>query len=85
MGYRPYKGPVLTLEQASFAEFPVRITCERCCHFRQLPAIKALRQLTARKKDVAVKLFVPVTGVFRCGECQHRIVTITAPLQSTYR
>jgi hypothetical protein len=29
MGYRPYRGPVSTLEQAMFADLPVSITCEK--------------------------------------------------------
>ena len=83
MGYRRYKGPVTTLEQASFADFPVRITCQKCGHFRQMHAHVALRLLSAKRKEEGVKLWEPLTGVFRC-RCKHNTVKISAPMQSAY-
>ncbi len=83
MRYKRYKGPVLTLEQASFDDFPVRITCQKCGHFRQMHAFEALRKLSNKRKEEGVKLWQSITGVFRC-RCKHRTVKITAPLQSVY-
>ena len=84
MGYKRYKGPVSTLEQAMFADFPVRITCEKCGHFRQMYAFEAMRKLSNKRKAEDVKLFVAVVGVFKCGRCRHRVVRITAPMQNAY-
>ena len=84
MGFKRYKGPVTTLEQASFADFPVRITCMKCGHFRQVHAHRALRLLSARNKDDGVKLFTAVEGLFKCGKCSHGIVRITAPMPTAW-
>jgi hypothetical protein len=83
MGYRRYKGPVHTLEQAMFADFPVRITCSKCGHFRQMHAFAAMQLLSKKHKAEDVKLFVAVSGLFKC-RCGHKTVKITAPMQSAY-
>lgn len=83
MGFRRYKGPVNTLEQASLADFPVRITCQKCGHFKQMHAFEALQKLSKKKPDGDVQLFVPVKGVFKC-RCGHATVKITAPMKRAY-
>lgn len=50
MGVKRYKGPVHTLEQAMFADFPVRITCAKCGHFRQMHAFAAMQLLSRKHK-----------------------------------
>ncbi len=84
MGYRRYKGPVNTLEQAMFAQMPVRITCEGCGHFRQMAAYNALRLLSKKRKDEGVPLWKAVEGIFRCRHCQGASVKITAPMNTAY-
>lgn len=84
MGYKRYNGPVMTLEQASFADMPVRITCDRCGHFQQMHAYSALQKLSQTRKDEGVKLWTQLTGLFKCGKCRHRTVKISAPMQSAY-
>lgn len=84
MGFKRYKGPVTTLEQAMFADMPVRITCERCGHFTQMAAFQALRKLSEKRKEEGVKLWVAVVGLFKCKKCHSPTAKISAPMQSAY-
>lgn len=84
MGFKRYKGPVLTLEQASFADMPVRITCDHCGNFKQMHAYSAMQLLSPKRKETGVPLFRPVSGLFRCRQCRRNTVIITAPMQSAY-
>ena len=43
MGYRPYRGPVSTLEQAMFAD--LSITCENCGRIRQMHAFTVMQMI----------------------------------------
>lgn len=86
MGYRPYKGPVSTLEQAMFADLPVSITCESCGHVRRMHAFKAVRMIAPRIQARALPLLRPVPGVFFCSQCRKRVtVIISAPILWTQR
>ena len=48
MGYRPYRGPVSTLEQAMFADLPVSITCENCGRIRQMHAFTVMQMISTK-------------------------------------
>lgn len=84
MGTRRYRGAVTTLEQAMFADMPVRITRDSCGYFRLMHAFELMRTLSKKRKEAGVKLWVPVPG-FYCRGCKRRVkVVISAPMQSTY-
>ena len=78
MGFRRYRGPVTTVEQAMFADMPISIQCQSCSHVRQM---HAYRMMQANKKAAAMPLRKPVTG-FYCKSCRNRVtVIISAPMQ----
>lgn len=83
MGYRPYRGPVRTLGQASFADLPVQVVCNECKHFKQLHAFTLIQQIDKRADARALPLDTPIKGLFRCRSCRKRVsATILAPLDS---
>ena len=66
-----------TVEQASLAQLPVRVTCQRCGHFRQMHAYKLIR---LGQDTAAIKLGEAVSG-FRCRSCRCSVsVVILAPV-----
>lgn len=78
MRYRRYRGSVQTVEQAMFADMPVRITCQRCSRFRQMHAFEVMQ---LDRKVAEMKLWQPVSG-FYCKRCRRKAaVVITAPMQ----
>jgi|HubBroStandDraft_6_1064221.scaffolds.fasta_scaffold914523_2 hypothetical protein len=78
MGFRPYRGPVNTVEQAVFTDMPLRITCQGCAHFE---IIHSFRLMQRSRKAAAMSLWRPVSG-FYCKGCRRKMaVVITAPLQ----
>ena len=83
MGYRPYRGPVRTLGQASFADMPVQVVCGGCRHFRQLHAFTLIQQIGKKADARALPLFTPIKDLFYCRRCRKRVTAIiTAPLES---
>ena len=79
MGFRKYRGPVQTVEQASLADLPIRVTCQQCGHFRQMHAHKLIRLSEVTR---ALRLGEPVRG-FKCQHCRHPVlVVIAAPVGS---
>ena len=83
MGYRPYRGPVRTLGQASFADMPVQVVCDACRHFRQLHAFKLIQQIDKRADARSLPLFMSIKDLFFCRQCRKRVsATIIAPLDS---
>jgi len=81
MGYRRYRGPVHTVEQAMFADMPVRITCESCGYFRQMHAFELMRKLSKKRREKGVNLWEPVSGFF-CRGCKRNVkAIISAPTQ----
>lgn len=76
MGARRYHGPVDTVEQASFADMPVRIVCLQCSHFSQMHAYELVRR---NRKAANTLLRTPVAG-FYCKSCRRKVtVVIVAP------
>jgi len=81
MGYRPYRGAVRTLEQAMFADFPVRVRCTSCNHFRQLHAFNLVRQVGKKADAGKLPLWAEIHNLFYCRSCRRRVtVVITAPM-----
>lgn len=75
MGFRRYRGPVTTLEEAVMADLPVTVRCLTCRHERSFSAFRLVRQ----KRSIAtVKLREPASG-FRCLRCRSTKVVISAP------
>jgi len=82
MGYRPYKGPVNNLEQAMFADFPVRITCKECAHFEQVHAFKLIRRIGKKADARKLPLWQPISDLLYCRQCRRRVTAIiTAPME----
>jgi hypothetical protein len=78
MGFRRYRGPVTTVEQAMFADMPVAIQCQSCSHVRRMHAFTLMR---TNKKAAKMPLGPPVAG-FYCKGCRKRVsVIISAPMQ----
>lgn len=76
MGARRYRGPVDTVEQASFADMPIRIVCLQCTSFRQMHAYELVRK---HHKVAKTPLRTPVAGFF-CKSCMRKVmVVIVAP------
>jgi hypothetical protein len=76
MGARRYRGPVDTVEQASFADMPIRIVCQRCAHVRQMHAYELVRR---HRNAAKMLLRMPVAG-FYCNGCKRKAtVVIVAP------
>ena len=69
MGTRRYRGAVTTLEQAMFAQMPVRVACDTCGHFQQTHAYELMRKLSRKRKENGVKLWQPIPG-FYCRGCR---------------
>ena len=83
MGYRPYRGPVRTLEQAMFADLPVQVVCGVCRHFRQLHAFKLIRQIGDKADGRKLVLWERIENLFYCRQCRKRVpAMIVAPLDS---
>jgi hypothetical protein len=83
-GFRRYRGPVTTLEQASLADFPVSIRCETCGHIRQMHAYQLIKKLSKKIDPAKLYLDRPIEG-FWCRAGRHKTaVIIRAPLQSSY-
>jgi hypothetical protein len=77
MGARRYRGPVETVEQASFADMPIRIVCLQCKHFRQMHAYEFVR---CHRRAAKTLLRTPVPG-FYCKACRRKVtVVIIAPM-----
>ena len=86
MGYRPYRGPVSTLEQAMFADLPVSITCEDCGRIRQIHAFTVMQMISTKVPERTLRLFTPIPDIFFCRRCMRPVtVTIRAPLTWTLR
>mgnify|MGYP001598706191 CR=1 FL=1 len=81
MGYRRYRGPVHTLEQASLADMPDAIRCETCGRVRQMHAFSLIQTL-GKKHDAAKIMLGVATAGFWCKYGRHKTaVTIRAPMQ----
>lgn len=86
MGYRPYRGPVRTLEQAIFADLPVQVVCQKCKHFRQLHAFKLVQQIGDKADGRSLPLFTPIKDLFYCRQCRKRVTaSIIAPVEHVLR
>jgi hypothetical protein len=81
VGYRRYKGPVIDLQSAMFADMPVAIMCNSCSHQRQLHAFKVVQMLREKRKISNVPLGEPVAGFWCKFEKKSVTVTIRAPAQ----
>ena len=77
MGTRRYRGLIMTLEQAMFADMPVRITCERCSRFRQMHAFALMRMLGAKRRQIGIRLGEPASG-FYCRGCRQKVTAVVS-------
>jgi hypothetical protein len=66
MGLRSYKGPVANLEQAVFADMPVRIACKKCGHIRQMHAFRLIRLIGKRVEARRLPLRTPIDKLLTC-------------------
>jgi len=86
MGYRPYSGPIRTLEQAIFADLPVQVVCGKCKHFRQLHAFRLVQQIGDKADGRSLPLFSRIKNLFYCKRCRRRVTaTIIAPIGHVLR
>lgn len=81
MGTRKYRGPVLTVGQAMFADLPVQVVCQTCERWKQMHAYQ-LVQLIGKKADGrSLRLATPIPDLMWCRKCRKRTtVMIVAPL-----
>ncbi len=82
MGTRRYRGPVLTVGQAMFADLPVQVVCQQCQHWKQMHAYQ-LVQLIGKKADGrSLRLATAIPDLMWCKRCRKRTtVMFLAPLQ----
>jgi transcription elongation factor Elf1 len=73
MGFKRYRGPVDTVEQAMAADMTVTIRCLMCNHEKHIHAYRLVKQ---RRATATLKLREPVRG-FRCTICRSDEVTIS--------
>jgi hypothetical protein len=71
MGTKRHRGPIKTLHHAVMAESPVRVSCWRCGHYKQMAAY----QLWSLRRHKDLPLFTPMTG-FRCTTCHGSTIAI---------
>ncbi len=69
MGFKKYRGPVETVEQAMMAHAVLVIACTGCDHRTREYAWKLWHRAP---KAVAMPLGKPVPG-FRCRRCRRRV------------
>jgi hypothetical protein len=80
VGRKKYSGPLHTVEHAFMAHGVLRITCQRCKHYKQLFAWKVYE--LARDKIVGMPLDKPISG-FKCRGCG-RGATVVVRMVGTF-
>lgn len=72
MGFKRYRGPVETVEQAMMAHAVIIITCQGCKHHKREWAWRLWQRAP---KAVTLPLRQPVPG-FRCRWCRRSVQAI---------
>lgn len=75
MGYKKYRGPIDTVEQAMMAHLVVTIACQRCSRWTTM---WAWRIWNAKPEARALPLGKAVSG-FRCKGCRHSVQVVISP------
>jgi NMD protein affecting ribosome stability and mRNA decay len=76
MGFRRYRGPIDTTDQAAMADLYVTVKCHRCGHSKSFWTRRLIQDC---KRARGLKLRETVT-VFRCGVCNAREAAISTPV-----
>lgn len=72
MGFKKYRGPVETVEQAMMAHAVLIITCQGCGHYRRRYAYRLYDQ---HRKSAAFHLGMPIPG-FNCRMCRRSVSAV---------
>jgi hypothetical protein len=75
MGFKKYRGPYETVQDAISGHRTVIITCQACGHYR---IMWAWRLLAANKRAVQHPLKKPVDGFF-CKACRNSVQVVIVP------
>ncbi len=72
MGFKKYRGPVDTVEQAMMAHAVLIITCQGCGHYKREYAFRLWQRAP---NTPALPLRKPVAG-FRCRRCRTSVEAV---------
>lgn len=73
MGFKKYRGPVETVEDALMAHAVLSITCQNCRHGTRMWAWRIYEK--AKEKVITMPLKKPVGG-FWCKFCRHSVQVV---------